>query len=43
MQHVAPNLTQILGTNLAAKLIAATGGIQELSKIPSGNYQVIGA
>jgi U4/U6 small nuclear ribonucleoprotein PRP31 len=43
MTFLAPNMTEIIGVAVTAKLVAATGGIQELSKIPSGNYQVIGA
>lgn len=37
MSTVAPNTSAIVGTRVAAKLIAAAGGIQELSKIPACN------
>lgn len=37
MSSVAPNVSAIVGTRVAAKLIAASGGIIELSKIPACN------
>jgi U4/U6 small nuclear ribonucleoprotein PRP31 len=42
MNLIAPNVSAIVGTRVAAKLIAAAGGIVELSRIPSGNIQVMG-
>ena len=42
MTLIAPNVSAIVGTRVAAKLIAAAGGIIELSRIPAGNIQVLG-
>lgn len=43
MMLIAPNVSAIVGTRVAAKLIAAAGGIKELSVIPAGNIQVLGS
>lgn len=43
MHLIAPNLSAIVGTAVAAKLIASAGGIVELSKIPACNIQMLGA
>eukprot|EP00347_Sterkiella_histriomuscorum_P006224 403353590 len=43
MSSVAPNVSAIVGTRVAAKLIAAAGGIGELAKIPASNIQVLGS
>ena len=40
---VAPNLSALAGPVLAARLIALTGGLGELSRKPSGTVQVLGA
>ena len=37
MLMIAPNVSAIVGTRVAAKLIASAGGIKELSVIPSCN------
>ncbi len=37
MTLIAPNVSAIVGTRVAAKLIASAGGIVELSRIPAGN------
>ena len=37
MHIIAPNVSAIVGTRVAAKLIASAGGISELSKIPACN------
>lgn len=42
MNLVAPNLSAIVGTGTAAKLIAVAGGLAALSKIPGCNVQVLG-
>lgn len=42
MRKVAPNLTALLGADIASKLVAAAGGIDELAKLPSGNIMNIG-
>ncbi|KAI8907328.1 hypothetical protein EDD86DRAFT_209337 [Gorgonomyces haynaldii] len=43
MTLLAPNLTKILQSNVAAKLIAIAGGLTNLAKIPSCNVLVLGA
>jgi len=40
---VAPNLTEMAGAELAARLIALAGGLEPLAKKPSGTVQVLGA
>ena len=37
MTLIAPNVSSIVGTRVASKLIASAGGIQELSRIPACN------
>lgn len=39
---MAPNTAALVGTKVAARLIAATGGVRELALCPSNNLQVIG-
>ncbi|RKP09298.1 hypothetical protein THASP1DRAFT_14459 [Thamnocephalis sphaerospora] len=43
MQLIAPNLSAIIGTSTAAKMMGAAGGLTALSKIPACNVQVLGA
>ena len=43
MHKIAPNLSAILGTEIAAKLMGVAGGIRALSQIPACNIQVLGA
>ena len=40
---VAPNLSEMAGPVLAARLIALAGGLEQLAKKPSGTVQVLGA
>lgn len=40
---VAPNLAEMAGAELAARLIALAGGLESLAKKPSGTVQVLGA
>eukprot|EP00457_Paulinella_chromatophora_P004742 gb/GEZN01004755.1/.p1 GENE.gb/GEZN01004755.1/~~gb/GEZN01004755.1/.p1 ORF type:complete len:575 (-),score=130.48 gb/GEZN01004755.1/:135-1859(-) len=42
MGLIAPNLSQIIGADIAALLMAAAGGLKQLSEIPSCNLQVLG-
>ncbi|MCI4439005.1 C/D box methylation guide ribonucleoprotein complex aNOP56 subunit [archaeon] len=42
-REIAPNLSEIAGPVLAAKLITKAGGLVELAKMPSSTVQVIGA
>jgi len=37
MTFLAPNLSKICGSKVAAKLIGATGGIMQLANIPACN------
>jgi nucleolar protein 56 len=40
---VAPNLAEMAGSTLAARLISLAGGLEPLAKKPSGTVQVLGA
>jgi U4/U6 small nuclear ribonucleoprotein PRP31 len=40
MTVIAPNLSHIVGTSTAAKLLTAAGGLAAFLKIPSCNVQV---
>eukprot|EP00030_Apusomonadida_sp_AF-17_P006392 a680227_7.p1 GENE.a680227_7~~a680227_7.p1 ORF type:complete len:542 (-),score=237.75 a680227_7:145-1728(-) len=42
MQLIAPNLSALVGTELAARLVSLAGGLTELSKLPSSTLLVIG-
>ncbi|GMN41639.1 hypothetical protein TIFTF001_010860 [Ficus carica] len=43
MGYIAPNLSAIVGSAVAAKLMGTAGGIQALSNMPSCNVQLLGA
>lgn len=43
MKEMAPNLDSVAGSNLGAKLIAHTNGLENLAKLPSSTIQIIGA
>ena len=43
LREVAPNLTEIAGPPLAAKLIAKAGSLEKLAKLPSSTIQLIGS
>lgn len=43
IMEVAPNMYDVAGANLAAKLIAHTHGLENLAKLPSSTIQIIGA
>ncbi len=43
IKETAPNLYDVAGANLAAKLIAHTNGLENLAKLPSSTIQIIGA
>jgi nucleolar protein 56 len=38
-----PNLTKLLGPDLAARLVAQAGGLERLSRLPASTIQVLGA
>ncbi|KAI9245864.1 hypothetical protein BDA99DRAFT_527653 [Phascolomyces articulosus] len=42
MAMVAPNLSNVVGSSTAAKLLTAAGGLAAFCKIPSSNVQVLG-
>lgn len=43
MKHIAPNLSALVGTQCASKLMGAAGGIDVLSRMPACNIQVMGS
>jgi len=43
MQEVAPNVREIAGPTVGARLIALAGGLKELAQLPSSTIQVLGA
>jgi nucleolar protein 56 len=43
MDDVAPNLSEVLGELLGARLIARAGGHEKLAKLPASSIQVMGA
>ncbi|RZC81874.1 hypothetical protein C5167_044452 [Papaver somniferum] len=43
MEHIAPNLSAIVGSVVAAKLIGSAGGLSKLVNMPSCNLQSLGA
>ena len=42
MSFIAPNLSAIVGSNIAAKLMGAAGGLTKLSKMPANNISLLG-
>lgn len=40
---MAPNLTSLIGENIAAKLISHSGSLATLSKYPASTIQILGA
>lgn len=42
MSFIAPNLSALVGSNIAAKLMGLSGGVTGLSKIPASNVIVLG-
>jgi U4/U6 small nuclear ribonucleoprotein PRP31 len=43
MSFIAPNLSAIVGTSIAAQLIGVAGGLAALSRLPSNILQLLGA
>lgn len=43
MHNIAPNLSLVVGSEVAAKLMGVAGGLLNLSKMPACNVQVLGA
>jgi len=42
MKTVAPNLTQLVGSYYASKIVSAAGGVERLAAMPACNIQVLG-
>jgi nucleolar protein 56 len=43
MKEIAPNIRELVGSNLGARLIAQAGGLEALAKKPASTIQVLGA
>ncbi len=43
MQQMAPNVSALVGEAIAARLVAAAGGLRRLAEMPAGTIQVLGA
>nr|XP_043611413.1 U4/U6 small nuclear ribonucleoprotein Prp31 homolog [Erigeron canadensis] len=43
MGYIAPNLSAIVGSAVAAKLMGTAGGLSSLAKMPACNVQILGA
>ncbi|KAK1566802.1 hypothetical protein Q3G72_004419 [Acer saccharum] len=43
MGYIAPNLSAVVGSAVAAKLIGIAGGVSELANMPACNVQLLGA
>ncbi|KAG9156459.1 hypothetical protein Leryth_019971 [Lithospermum erythrorhizon] len=43
MGYIAPNLSAIVGSAVAAKLVGTAGGLSSLAKMPACNVQLLGA
>lgn len=43
MRQVAPNLTEIAGASIGARLIAKAGGLRKLAILPASTIQILGA
>ena len=43
MKELAPNVTQLAGPVLGARLVSLAGGLDELAKLPSSTIQLLGA
>lgn len=43
MSFIAPNLSAVVGANIAAKLMGLAGGLTALSKMPACNVEVLGS
>ena len=43
MEGVAPNLTELLGETVGAKILTQAGGLTNLAKLPASTIQILGA
>lgn len=43
MSRIAPNITQVAGATIGARLIARAGGLERMARLPASTIQVLGA
>jgi nucleolar protein 56 len=43
MNKIAPNITQVAGATIGARLIARAGGLERMARLPASTIQVLGA
>ncbi|MDG6997685.1 MAG: hypothetical protein JRN15_01060, partial [Nitrososphaerota archaeon] len=43
MRQVAPNLSEVAGATIGARLIARAGGLEKLARLPASTIQILGA
>ena len=43
IRDLAPNVTDLTGPMIAARLVTLAGGVQDLARVPSGTIQLLGA
>jgi nucleolar protein 56 len=43
MNKIAPNVTQVAGATIGARLIARAGGLERMARLPASTIQVLGA
>ena len=43
MEHIAPNISKIVGPLIGARLISLAGGMQKLAVMPTSTVQILGA
>ena len=43
MNKIAPNITQVAGATIGARLIAKAGGLDRMARLPASTIQVLGA
>lgn len=43
MNRIAPNVTNLVGATIAARLLARAGGLDQLARLPASTIQVLGA
>ncbi|MDG7005507.1 MAG: C/D box methylation guide ribonucleoprotein complex aNOP56 subunit [Nitrososphaerota archaeon] len=43
MKKIAPNITQVAGATIGARLIARAGGMERMARLPASTIQVLGA
>jgi len=43
MEHIAPNITNVTGSVIGARLISYAGGLEKLAMLPASTIQILGA